>query len=1058
MMWISMHTTFRIAWLGGLLAVSGWAQLTQGFLSGAVTDPSGAVVPSVVILLTETSTGVTQRGVTNQAGVYRFVGLEPGTYTADYSKPGFETLRAANIELKTAQEVVLNQAIALAGSAIAVTVESSTAGAQLSKATPSVERRVGQDVLEALPFAGSRQVSDVAMLAPGVALTASGPTGGRGEDVESQATGFTANGQRGTANNVLLDGVDVKDSQFTTAQTRHSPEGVAEVHVQTNSFSAEFGRQVGAQISIVTRGGTNQFHGQTWDYFGANRLSAATLANKRAGLEAVRFSEHQAGGSLAGPIRKNRTFFFGLVETTRHAEGDTVNGIQSITIPTASGLAALSRVPLGPDQTPESRKAVLSALSFLTGVHEEIRRYESISTTPVNGVPIEIGTARVPLSPPFVRWNVQARVDHHVSGSDSLSYRFVRQQFDAPVHLGSFTNTQFGRRFASSNDSDVQIHGLNYTRILTPALINQLRVSANRSTGRIVATEDSLPRTVITGVGTLGPAAVSPLIRPNDSYDLQDVLTGTRGRHSIKIGFELLKIDDVISSNKQNVWTFPNLAAFINDRATSLALRLKTSSEPFRSLRQNYFVQDDFKVRPNFTLNLGLRYQAANIPSGLFSAATPEIAQLGVPGRPRPDRNDWAPRFGFSWSPSPGGAFGKRLLGPGTTVLRGGFGIGYGILYEGDAGGNVLGIVSNYPWNLVQTLDTPQIANRYPAGPAVDPASPGASATATFENYPIDAKNPTTHFYSFSVQRELRGQYVVEAGYLGNRSYHLFQRVQRNPSLLTPEQAQQVIDSQNTGRIPSPAQRRLNPAWGPRNRLETIGNSNYNAGYVKVDRRLAKGLMVGGNYTWSATLGDSDGSALEGNPRLDYSRLVTDRPHRFVIHYVWQTPGKRIWGGWRISGVSQWQSGRPFSITTGVDSNGNGTAPVADRPDHNPAGSIALDPVTGDWRSFTSPLTGGVFVTPLGTNRLLLLYSMPYGGNLGRNTFRGPSFALWSLSVAKLFAVTEHIRLELRADTTNLLNHRNFGPPVSSMNDANFGRNDSNPQSRVILLAAKIRF
>jgi hypothetical protein len=1053
-MWISMRTTFRITWLTGLLAVSAWSQLTQGFLSGTVTDPSGAVVPSVAILLKETSTGVTHRGATNRAGVYRFVGLEPGVYTADYSKPGFETLRASNLELKTAQEVVLNQAIALAGSAIAVTVESSTAGGQLSKATPSVELRVGRDLLEELPFTGGRQVSDVAMLAPGVALTTSRALD---EGAESQATGFTANGQRGTANNVLLDGVDVKDSQFTTAQTRHSPEGVAEVHVQTNSFSAEFGRQLGAQISIVTRGGTNQVHGQAWDYYGGNWLSAATFANKRAGLRAVRFTEHQAGGSLGGPIRKNRTFFFGLLETTQHAEGISADGIPTINIPTATGLAALDRVPLGPDQTPESRRAILSTLSFLNGVHEEIRRYDNITTTPVNGVPIEIGSGRVPISRPFVRWNAQARVDHHFSDNDALSYRFVRQQLDAPVHIGvAFSNNQFGRRFASSNDSDLQIHGLNYTRILTPALIHQLRLSANRNTGRIVATEDSLPRTMITGVGNLGPAAVSPLIRPNDSYDLQDVLTWTRGRHSIKIGLELLKINDVISSTRQNVWTFPNLAAFINDRATSLALRLKTSSEPFRSLRQNYFLQDDFKVRPNFTLNLGLRYQAANIPSGLFSAAPPEIARLGVPGRPRPDRNDWAPRFGFSWSPSSDSAFWKRLLGPGTTVLRGGFGLGYGILYEGDAGGNVLGIVSNYPWNLVQTLDTPQVANRYPLGPAVDPAAPGASATATFENYPIDAKNPTTHFYSFSVQRELRGQYIVEAGYLGNRSYHLFQRVQRNPSPLTPEQAQLVIDSQDTSRIPSVAQRRLNPAWGPRNRLETIGNSNYNAGYVKVDRRLSRGLLVGANYTWSATLGDSDGAYLEGNPRLDYSRLLTDRPHRFVIHYVGQTPGKRIWGGWRISGVSQWQSGRPFSITTGIDSNGNGT--TADRPDYNPAGSIALDPVTGDWRSFTSPLTGGVFVTPLGTNRLPLLYSMPFGGNLGRNTFRGPSFALWSLSVAKPFAVTERIRLELRADTTNLLNHRNFAPPVSSMNDANFGRNDSNPQSRSILLAAKIRF
>ena len=244
-----------------------------------------------------------------------------------------------------------------------------------------------------------------------------------------------------------------------------------------------------------------------------------------------------------------------------------------------------------------------------------------------------------------------------------------------------------------------------------------------------------------------------------------------------------------------------------------------------------------------------------------------------------------------------------------------------------------------------------------------------------------------------------------------------------------------------------------------------VGTNNYNAGYLKFDRRLVNGLLIGANYTWSASLGDSDGGTRlqdERNRHVEYGRNGNDRPHRFVVHYVWQTPGKRFWSGWRFSGVSQWQSGRPFGITTGVDSNGDGTSTIPlgfDRPDYNPRGVLRLDQVSGDWRSFSTPIDGsGIFLTPLTTAGTPLQYSMPFGGNLGRNTFRGPGFVLWNMSVMKPFTITERIRLELRADSTNLFNHRNFGPPNASMSSPNFGRNESNPPSRVMLLGAKIRF
>lgn len=1028
------------------------AQLTSGTISGTILDPSGAVVPEVKIVLKEISTGVSREGATNGAGVYRFAGLEPGVYTIEYAKAGFETVRVDHVELRTSQEALLNQSMPVAIGSVSVTVESSSAGAELSKTTPTVDRRIGRVTLDSLPLTGGREVGNLALLAPGINYS--------GGDTVGNAT-YSASGQRQSANGLLLDGIENKDSQYQIVQHQNIPEAVAEVHVMTNSFSAEFGRFLGAQISLVTRGGTNQFHGQGWDYYGGNWLSAATLANKRAGLNTVRFSDHQAGGSLGGPVRKQHTFFFLLAQTSPHAEGASANGLPSVTIPTPAGWAALQRAPLGPGQTAEGRQAALSALSFIPDIHTQIRRYDSIDTRSVNEVLVEFGSTRIPQSRPSASWRVQGRLDHHLSSKDTLSYRFSRQEMHAPVATAAFySNNAFGRFFASKQDDTTQLHALTYTRLLGPSLVNELRLSANRQLNEAKATQDALPRTVVNGgYFNLGPNINSPFVRPTGSYNLQDTLTWTRGRHSAKAGAQILTVRDTLTGAKQSSWTFPNFQDFMNNRATTLSLRLKTSSEPFHSVHQSYFVQDDYKVRPDFILNLGLRYQVSNIPSGLFGAATPEIAAVGVPLRPQPDRNDWGPRAGFAYSPRAQSGWPSRLLGDGATVIRGGFGIGYGVVYQGEAAVNLLGLLSNYPWNLQRSFNMQEIANLYPTPPSAAVATAFNPLTASFANYPTEAKNPAMHFYAFSVQRQFHRDYILELGYLGNRSYHLYQRVEANLPVLTPEQAQLVVATKNTVLIPSIDQRRWNPAWRARTRLASVGTSNYNAGYLKFDRRLAKGLILGANYTWSASSGDSAGPAAQNqlDRRPEYARSENDRPHRLAVHYTWQTPGKRLWGGWRISGFSQWQSGAPFTITTGVDSNGDGE--TTDRPNYNSAGAIRLDPVTGDWRSFSTELNGGgVFVTPLTTGGTPLLYSMPFGGNLGRNTFRGPGFALWNLSLMKPFAISERLGIELRADSTNLLNHRNFGPPIAAMGDANFGRNDSNPPSRVLLLSAKIRF
>jgi len=265
--------------------------------------------------------------------------------------------------------------------------------------------------------------------------------------------------------------------------------------------------------------------------------------------------------------------------------------------------------------------------------------------------------------------------------------------------------------------------------------------------------------------------------------------------------------------------------------------------------------------------------------------------------------------------------------------------------------------------------------------------------------------------------------------------------------------------------------------------MESTGLANYNALYLRFDRKITKRLLLGANYTWSATLSDSD--ELLGIPDLvnstphipqnydnyrnDYSRSLFDRPQRFVVHYSYQVPffarlaGKAVlrhaFEGWQLAGFSEWQSGQPFTVRTGVDSGGTGTA-APFRPNYNPGGVFLPDPVDGSLRTFVTPLNGtGIFVTPLTASGAPLANSMSGGGNLGRNTFRGPAFTNWNFSLTKAVSLTERWKLQLRSDWINMWNHRNFGNPVATMNNPSaFGTNVTDPGGRTMLISAKIRF
>jgi hypothetical protein len=429
------------------------------------------------------------------------------------------------------------------------------------------------------------------------------------------------------------------------------------------------------------------------------------------------------------------------------------------------------------------------------------------------------------------------------------------------------------------------------------------------------------------------------------------------------------------------------------------------------------------------------------------------------------DANNLAPRAGFAWSPSGERGVMGALFGEGRGVIRGGYGVGYDVLFY-----NLLVLTaSNYPRVVVG--ETTNAVDVYPRTLSVT-GEPVFSPMAVFRNVPQDAQSPMSHYWSASWQRELGSTMSVEAGYSGSLGRNGFVQMQGNPSVLTAEQAAAVRATGNAFAIPSVQARREDPQIGSRLLYATVGRSEYHAGFVRFDRRFSQGLQFGAAYTLSRLMSDGDETLalpdiVMASPQTpqDYNDLDSewsvsafDRTHRLATSWIYETPRwsgrvtNAVFGGWRFAGVFQAQSGQPFTVLTGVDSNGNGGG--GDRPDFDASGQLVPDPEIGNLRTFT---TTGMFFVPRGANGLPLASSLG-NGNLPRNSLRAPAVFNWDLSVARQFRLFGTHALTLRADILNAFNQDSYGIPINTMNNLSFGQNVNNWGNRSITVSAKYAF
>jgi hypothetical protein len=1028
------------------------AQMTRGGINGTVRDASGGVVPGATVTVTNVATNQPRDAVTDAQGFYRVVALEPGAYDVKAVLSGFQTVEIRGVRVQPATEATVDVELKVAGIGEEITVSVAPASVELNKTTPTIAKTLDTRAVESLPLPGGRNLNNLIATSPNVTTS-----GGQGT--------YAANGQRSRNNNYMIDGSDNNDISVTISTTPLVPESVAEFQIMTNPYSVEFGRNSGAQVNAITKSGTNVLKGDVWDYYTSSHFYSLTNIEKASGLkEPARFNRHQAGFDVGGPVWKDHTFFYGLYQWDGQRPGAAPG--TSTRVPTPAGFAALQSVPLGAGQSAASRQEVLSRLGFLQDLYAQNLSFRSLSTTNVNGVPIETGLTNVSIVQPSTYKSYMARVDHQLTNVDRVTGRVL---YTPREDTDQISNCNFGTLFCGSQSLKDGNYAASNMHIFSSSLLNEFRFSWVRRDLNFPENDSTSPTANVGNLFFIGGLSNFPQSRLSNAFQFSDTATWTRSRHTLKMGADIRynRMTNVAAFDSKGTFTFNSLQDYMNNLASQYTQALQTADWKANQWQTFLYLQDDFHASQDLTVNLGLRYEIGTVPLGFFGATDAQSLAALVPGPVKMDKNNWAPRAGIAYSPHGD----HKLLGDGKTVFRAGYGKSYDFLFY-----NLLTVnQSNYPRVVVQNLFNQQ--DVYPniikgTGSAVfDP-------TAGWVNSAENTVNPESHFYSADVQREF-GTVVLQLGYVGSRTYHGINQMQINPALLTDAQAATVIATGSITSIPNVQSRRIYPEFGSRIVIPAydgpVGNdvearSTYNGMFVRADKRYAGGLQFGGSYTYGRFFSNNDASLGEGgtaqSPQTpqsyfdygsEWSVSGFDRRHRFVANYLWELPGpKGGWlgaaiGGWSLAGITQTQSGAPFTIRTGVDSNGDGNA-GSDRPNINPSGTLVWN---AEHFAFTN---NGYYVTPLGSSGLPLANTQPNGGNAPRNGERGPGFWNTDLSLSKRFTFLSTRALTVRADAFNVLNQKNKGTPENRMNNPSFGQNTNNWGRRSFQFSGKISF
>lgn len=1108
--------SFAVSLLAVLLLIASsatlWAQGFDGTLRGTVKDASAAVIANASVTATNDATKSLRTVETTSDGTFNFPNLQVGSYTVTVEVKGFKKYVRKGVEVKANQVVEVSAALEVGSLETVVEV---AAGAELVQTTSS---QVGGSVSERAvidlpnPSLGGSPLN-LSIIFPNT-TTESGGMAGEGGSI---------GGTRPRNNNFTIDGVDNNDVSITGHLSPVIQDAVAEFVLLTNQFSAEYGHSSGGQFNIITKSGSNELHGDAHYYIQNKKMNAFDNLSKAAipdrvaaGLPAKpRFDFNRIGGTLGGPIIKNKLFVFGAYEY--QTRGREASGV-SILAPTASGLSTLNSL------------AVNSAVrTILAQVPTAGSATDSIV---VNGQTIPIGTLQLFAPDFFAQHDFQINVDLNTARHQYRG-RFLYDRFRAPNINPEGPLSQFsGSQFADNRK-------ILFTDIwaINNRVVNDFRTSYSRNVNGFGVPDEfkNFPNAIVADLGlNLGPEGNSPQGGTQNIYQILDNISYTRGRHQLKFGVEYrnwIAPSDFLP-RARGEWGYQNFSQLINDQIpTGLNGALRGAGSGFFAGNQNaiyWFAQDDFKVSSRLTFNLGLRYEYASNPRDASLQALNSIAS--VPGLfdfrvPKTDRNNFAPRFGFAFDPK----------GDGKMAIRGGFGVSYDVTFQ-----NL--VLLQLPPQL-QTEQNPNLTCALSNPPAWCPNGPGflagggllainvppttaADARTATQSLIVDTVAPKILTWSLSVQRQFGKDWEVEVRYLGTRADHLPIQVQLNsiqvfdidPNLALPTffSASQVPSKFS---LSAPTQQDIFDAENLRfaaqgfdggfvTAFPGVGNSIYHGGSIDVNRRFGQGFFLKANYTWSHVIDDSTNELFTSrvNPRRpqnpynlrdERGNSALDKPHKFTFAWTYDLPkarvdnafAKKVLHGWQINGTYLAESGQPVTALSGIDANGNFDS-AGDRALLNPNGIgltgtgvsyILRNPTTGT-TSLCNPATSDCdstrtvgYVANNPTARFVVAETgTKAAGTVGRNTIRTPGLNNWNISLFKNTNISEKKYIQFQLQMLNAFNHRQpslsggsvFGfldnalsttySNVSSSNFLNSGQ--FNGGGRTIQLALKLVF
>jgi carboxypeptidase family protein/TonB-dependent receptor-like protein len=1056
-------------------------------IQGQVTDPSGAAVPGATVTVTNTATGVSQTIKTDSSGNYLIPALPIGNYDLTVQSSGLEKVLSHGVIVQVGRNTVQNFQLKVAQASETVTV--SAEAPVIEASTQTVGQVINQKTVQEIPLNG-RHFLDLGLLVPGSVVPPNNgflsfPLRGQG------SFGLNTAGNREDENNIMVNGINLNDMANGQLTFQPSINTVSEFKIDNSSYSADEGRNAGAIVQIATRSGTNTFHGEAFDFvrndfFDArNFFNQKTVTTKNSSGNTVvtpnpmsPFKRNNFGGNIGGPIWKNKTFFFFSYEGLRQRQGLPLT--TTVLNSTDAQSAAASS-----DPTTRKLAALIPAAN--------------------NGPDGFLGSAVAPVN--IDQWT--GDIQHNISERDRLHgyYAFQKDQRKEPLLQG---NNLPG--FGDTRASHRQIFTFAETHMFSPAVVNEFRTGFNRIHITFIADNKDDPASFGFNVGNSGPIGLPRVaitqtgLRfggingfPQGRGDLttvySDTLSWLKGKHSFKFGGEYRRVYDNSFGQTPGTITYADVPSFISGTITGFTTTLGNTANHVRMGAPAAFAMDNWRIKENFTLELGLRWEWNQTPteinntSVLFDRPSASLVQLGTGDRSDAFQQNWKnfePRLGFAWD----------VFGNGHTVLRSGYG------YQVDQFMPGIAIFNNPPLAVSYSLTSGSTT----AADAINSVKAAGLALATVDP---DYKNAYVESYNLNVQQQLTNSMSVMAGYFGSHGTHLRMGINLNqPDPVTGVRPVAALSPSSPIYPSTPTAGAPNAPCPPLPTPCTIGNitqtsgigtSNYNALWTSVQKHLSRGLQIDGNYTWSKSLDETSQNnsavsvANSFNIFQDYGPSDYDARHHFSVSAIYDLPfkGNRVVEGWRLSTITTLQSGNPLGVVAGTlptntinkvvvapgVSSSTFTGNTTNRPDLLQPVQLVQQIVAGGVQWFPAASSSVCDPRPGGTCPASAMFGMPVSfvggknvlhfGNLARNSILGPDFKNADVSLAKVTKITERVNTEFRAEVFDLFNHPNFGNPglTAQPGSTSFGLITStrNPtgdsgSSRQIQLSLKLLF